>query len=68
MEFHPGKWQVIRIMKAKNPVLTNYLLHNHQLEVVTRTKYLGITISQDISWNKHMGNITSKVGKVLGVC
>ena len=65
MEFHPGKCQVIRVTRSRQPIQNNYYLHNHQLEVVSSTKYLGVTISQDLCWNKHINNITNKAGNVL---
>ena len=67
MEFHPGKCQVIRVTRSRMPIKTKYLLHNHQLEIVPSTKYLGVTISQDLSWNKHINNVTSKANKTLGL-
>ena len=46
----------------------NYTRHGHLLEV-SSTKYLGITISDNLSWNKHidLNNIANKAAKVLGV-
>jgi hypothetical protein len=67
MEFHPGKCQVIRVTRSRNPIDTRYFLHNLQLEVVPSTKYLGVTISQDLSWNKHITQVTSKAGRTLGL-
>ena len=67
MEFHSGKCQVIRITRSRAPITTKYFLHNNQLEVVTSTKYLGVTISQDLSWNKHISNVASKANKTLGL-
>ena len=29
-------------------------------------KYLGVTISQDLNWNKHINNITGKANRTLG--
>ena len=67
MEFHPGKCQVIRVTRSRSPMTNNYYLHNHQLEVVESTKYLGITISHDLKWNTHINNTTNKAGKVLNM-
>lgn len=34
-------------------------MHGKQLEVVQDTKYLGITIKDDLIWNLHINNIVS---------
>ena len=67
MEFHPQKCQVIRVTRMKTPLPTNYTLHGHLLEVVTSAKYLGITISEDLSWNRHINQVCSKAGMTLGM-
>jgi hypothetical protein len=67
MEFHPLKCQVIRVTRSKTPLATNYLVHNHQLEVVPSAKYLGITISEDLTWNKHISQVSSKASRTLGL-
>jgi hypothetical protein len=35
-------------------------------ESVTTAKYLGITISNDMNWDTHINNITSKANKIIG--
>ena len=53
-------------MKFKrNPVIFPYTLHNIQLNSTQEAKYLGVTISQDLSWTKHINNITSKANNSL---
>lgn len=66
MKFNPEKCYVINISKKKNPLKTNYLLHNHVLESVDSSKYLGVTISKDLDWGPHINNITSKANKTIG--
>ena len=50
MSFNPSKCQVLRITRAKCPIQTRYILHNTVLESVPSAKYLGITISDNLSW------------------
>ncbi|XP_052809231.1 uncharacterized protein LOC128237685 [Mya arenaria] len=38
--------------------------HRHTLEVVDASKYLGVTITESLTWEKH--NITSKANRTLG--
>ena len=35
-------------------------------KIVSTAKYLGITISSNITWNAHINNITLKAQKLLG--
>jgi hypothetical protein len=44
----------------------DYTIHNHILEVVEESKYLGVTISKDLTWKAHNNNITKKANKTLG--
>ena len=63
MEFNPSKCQVIHITRSK--VKSRYYMHNQELESVDAAKYLGVTISKDLSWNTHINNITSTANKTL---
>lgn len=66
MEFHPQKCQTIHITRNKHPIKNKYTLHGHTLESVSSAKYLGVTITSDLKWNKHIDSITSKANKSLG--
>ena len=43
----------------------DYSLHNQILENVQLAKYLGITISDNMDWDQHISEISSKVTKTL---
>ena len=49
MEFNPSKCQVFRITRSRQPLLSQYILHDQVLEAVDSAKYLGVTISQDLN-------------------
>ena len=66
MEFHPQKCQVIHITKNRNKIKNTYTLNGHTLESADNAKYLGVTITSDLSWNQHIDNITKKANKTLG--
>ena len=36
------------------------------MENVDRIKYLGVTITNDLRWNTHVGNICTKANRTLG--
>ena len=65
MEFHPDKCEIISITRKRKPTAYNYTLHGHDLKHVDHAKYLGITISHDLRWNKHVENTTNKANNTL---
>ena len=42
-------------------------MHDQQLEIVTEAKYLGITISNNLSWNNHINNIEASANQAHGM-
>jgi hypothetical protein len=68
MSFHPEKCPVIRITphRRKTTIPTTYFLHGHQLEVVEASKYLGVTISNTLTWETHINNTASKANRTVG--
>ena len=69
MQFHPEKCQVLRVTKKTktNTIDASYTLHGHTLEVVDHVKYLGVTISGDLRWDKHISNVVNKANSTLAV-
>ena len=67
MRFNPTKSNVIRIPpKNKEPLLYPYTLHGHTLEPVNSAKYFGVSILNNLSWKKHIQNVTAKGNRTLG--
>ena len=67
MKFHPQKCTVIRIRpNNKFKRETRYSLHGHTLEVETTSKYLGVNISEDLSWKHHTEVTANKANKTVG--
>ena len=60
MAFKPDKCEVIRIANKKTPTLFNYTLHGASLKKTDSAKYLGVSITRDLSWAKHINQITTK--------
>jgi len=65
MEFNPDKCEILRISRKKHPFLFPYKLHGIELKATEAAKYLGVTISKDLSWTNHINNITSKASNSL---
>ena len=65
MEFHPQKCQVLRITNKKNPIKSNYSIHNETLACTKDAKYLGVTLNEKMKWKKHVTNTANKASKTL---
>lgn len=69
LTFNPKKCKAMVLSRKRNTVLpTNPLLLKGQaLEFVDSIKYLGLTISSDLSWSRHIEQISSKARKLVGM-
>ena len=65
MEFNPSKCQVVRVTSSRTLFDIAYTLHGQVLEVVTSAKYLGVDISNGLSWNPHIDRITGNANRTL---
>ena len=60
MHFNPDKCEVIRITTKRKIIPSSYFIHGKELNITSKGKYLGITISQNLSWNNHIDNVCRK--------
>ena len=71
MKFHLEKCKVLHIgTNRRNTKEYNYTLHDHTLEAVESGKYLGVTLTNNLSWKNnveavctaaHLSPLTSEV-------
>ena len=66
MEFNASKCYVLRVTHARTPHHFTYNLNNTKLQETTSHTYLGVNISQDLSWNSHVNNVSAKANRTLG--
>ena len=66
MEFNPSKCQVLHIGRARQLIHSQYTLHGEILESVDSARYLGVSISKDLTWNTHINKIVTKANQTLG--
>ena len=64
MKFNAKKCYILRV-RDKHQFLF-YKLDNSILQIVPSNPYLGLEISNDLKWHKHINNITSKASRTLG--
>jgi len=60
MVFNPAKCEFLRISNKVNQMSVHYFIQGQE---VSSAKYLGITIDQDLTWNNHVKQVTSKINK-----
>ena len=60
MYFNPDKSVYMCITRKHNPVLYNYTIDDTAIQQVSSTKYLGTTISNDLTWSTHINKVISK--------
>ena len=66
MAFHPDKCSVNRITRKKTIYRYLYTLHGQILTEEINTKYVRVTIAENIMWNSHIEQTAAKGNKKLG--
>ena len=67
MCFHPEKkCSILRVTRARSPVLHPYTLKGQFLHTDEQSKYLGVDITSNLSWNPHIDRIVKKGNSMLG--
>jgi hypothetical protein len=66
MSFNASKCHILRVHHKKQPIIFDYTLQGQVLSTMTDYPYLGVTISSDGYWKKHIDSICGKANKTLG--
>ena len=66
VQLNANKCKELRISFAKEQrVFDPVIIEGKEVELVTSTKLLGLTIANDLTWNNHVTEITKKASKRL---
>ena len=66
MSFNPRKCNILQVSRG-DPSSHFYQLCGEVLQKVSDAKYLGILISSDLSWDKHMSDVAKRANYTLGL-
>ena len=68
MKFNVAKCHSMRVTwrPPDKHIEFDYTLHQQRLEQVQSTKYLGLTITNDLDWGQHISEISAKATKTMG--
>ena len=67
MRFQPVKCNVMRLSRKKKNIEFKYTLKGTELELLSSIKYLGVTITNNLHWEKHINDICNKAYRTLGL-
>jgi len=56
-----------KIMEKINDSQLFLTINNVKLEIVEETKYLGLLIDSNLSWDSHIQSINTKINKQIGI-
>lgn len=65
MKLNLDKSVLLHVTNKKKPVLTDYTLSNQPLKEVKEYKYLGVTLTNNLSWNSHIKQVSSAAFRKL---
>ena len=65
MSFNLDKCNIMTVTRKRNKIIHKYHLHEHELERVNSTTYLGVELSENLTWNRHIAKTCNKATKTL---
>ena len=67
MNFNPKKCHVLSISRKRRSPFLDYRLGNEPLTVVDSYPYLGVTVSSDLRWHRHIDSICIRATSILNL-
>ena len=67
MKFNTDKCHTMRITLLRNTINADYHLGNSSLTMVSEYPYLGLTLTNNMSWQTHINIISAKANRMLGL-
>lgn len=67
MGFNKSKCFHMRVTHKRKPTINQYIMGEDPLTEVTNHPYLGVEISSDLTWNRHINQVASKANSTLGL-
>ena len=67
MRFQPAKCSIMRLSRKRNNIDFKYTSKGTELEQLDSIKYLGVNITSNLHWGKHVDEICNKAYKILGL-
>ena len=67
MELNINKCSVLSITLRRNFIFHDYNILGATLKRVTNHDYLGVTISSDLNWLRHVTKLSNKASRTLGL-
>ena len=64
MSFNPSKCVHLTITRKTNPLTSSYSICGSVIQQSNSAKYLGVTITSNLSWSEHINNITNKANSI----
>jgi hypothetical protein len=65
MSFNADKCSTMTITRKKKPISYSYSIHDQTLEHVDSATYLGVELSSNLSWTRHINKTTMKANRQL---
>ena len=67
MDLNPIKCHTLRVHRSKSPIIHDYKIQGVTLEAANNICYLGVTITSDLTWNRHIEQMANKANQTLGM-